>query len=207
MINLKDKINPNHTALIVIDIQNDFASPDGLLAKGGRDMSMVEPMIEKIKKTISMAEQVGIPVFYTQQIYDRSKLTDLQKEQYDLDGKYVTCDINTDGYKFYKISPNPEFTFIKYNYNIFSNPELERALNKRCVKTLVITGMDTYWCVETAIRNAFDLGYGVVVPDDLLACNGKHLDLHNRTLELVKRTFGVVTNSSEINSIWEQSIK
>jgi len=67
--------------------------------------------------------------------------------------------------------------------------------------------MDTYWCVETAIRNAFDLGYGVVVPDDLLACNGKHLDLHNRTLELVKRTFGVVTNSSEINSIWEQSIK
>lgn len=207
MISLKDKISQNHTALIVIDIQNDFASPDGLLAKGGRDMSMVEPMIEKIQKTISIAERSGVPVFYTQQIYDRSKLTDLQKEQYDLDGKYITCDVNTDGYKFYKISPKSEFTFIKYNYNIFSNPELEIVLNKKGIKTLVITGMDTYWCVETAIRNAFDLGYRVVVPEDLLACNGKHLDLHNRTLELVKRTFGVVTNSSEINSIWEQLIK
>ena len=207
MINLKDKINPKHTALIVIDIQNDFASPEGLLAKGGRDMSMVAPMIEKIQKTISVAEQAEIPVFYTQQIYDRSKLTDLQKEQYDLDGKYITCDVNTDGYKFYKINSNPEFTFIKYNYNIFSNPELEKTLNKRGIKTLVIAGMDTYWCVETAIRNAFDLGYSVVVPEDLLACNGKHLDLHNRTLELVKRTFGVVTHSSEINSIWEQLIK
>jgi len=206
MINLKDKINPKHTALIVIDIQNDFASPEGSLAKCGRDMSMVSPMIEKIQATINLAEQAGVPVFYTQQIYDRSKLTDLQKEQYDLDGKYITCDVNTDGYKFYKISPKSEVTFIKYNYNIFSNPELEKTLNKQNIKTLVITGMDTYWCVETAIRNAFDIGYRIVVPEDLLACNGKHLDLHNRTLELVKRTFGIVTTSSEINKIWGQSI-
>ncbi len=70
----------------------------------------------------------------------------MQKEQYDLDGKYVTCDISTDGYKFYKINPKPENTFIKYDYNIFSNPEFEK-------------------------------------------------------------TFGVVTTSSEINTIWKQSTK
>jgi ureidoacrylate peracid hydrolase len=207
MMNLTEKIDPRYTALVVIDIQNDFASPDGLLAKSGRDMSMVQPMMEKIQETIGTAEQAGVPVFYTQQIYNRSKLTDLQKEQYDLDGKYVTCDLATDGYKFYKINPKPEFTFIKYNYNIFSNPELEKALNSRGVKTLVMAGLDTYWCVETAIRNAFDLGYKVVVPEDLVACNGKHRDLHNRTLELVKRTFGVVTTSAEINTIWKKAIK
>lgn len=203
MMNLTEKINPKHTALIVIDIQNDFASPDGLLAKRGRDISMVPAMIEKVQATIKVAEQVGVPVFYTQQIYDRSKLTDLQKEQYDLDGKYITCDIATDGYKFYKINPKSEFIFIKYNYNIFSNPELEKTLNSKGIKTLIIVGMDSYWCVETAIRNAFDLGYKIVVPEDSIACNGKHLDLHNRTLELVKRAFGVVTNSSEINEIWK----
>ena len=63
--------------------------------------------------------------------------------------------------------------------------------------------MDTYWCVETAIRNAFDLGYKVVVPEDLVACNSRHLDLHNRTLDLVKKTFGVVVSSDEINKIWK----
>lgn len=204
MINLKDKINPNHTALIVIDIQNDFASPEGLLAKGGRDMSMVEPMLKKLQETIKVAEQAGALVFYIQQIYDRSKLTDLQKEQYDLDGKYITCDVNTDGYKFYKVNPQSEFVFVKYNYNAFSNPELEKTLKKYNIKTLVISGMDTYWCVETAIRNAYDLGYKVVVPEDLLACNGRHLDLHNRTLELVKKTFGVVSTSEEIKTIWEK---
>lgn len=202
-MNLIDKINPKQTALIIIDIQNDFAAPDGLLAQRGRDMSMVEPMIEKMQETINIAKDAGVLTIYTQQIYDRSKLTDLQKEQYDLDNKYITCDITTDGYKFYKINPPQELVFVKYNYNAFSNSELEKVLQKHGIKTLIITGMDTYWCVETAIRNAFDLGYKVVVPKDLLACNGKYLDLHNRTLELVDKTFGVVATSSEINEIWK----
>ena len=199
---LKEKISPKHTALLVIDVQNDFAAPDGLLAKGGRDMLMVEPMIEKLQKTIAIAQVTGVPIFYTQQIYDRSKLTELQKEQYDMDGKYITCDIKTDGYKFYKIKPSTESVFVKYNYNAFSNPELEKKIKEHGIKTLVIAGMDTYWCVETAIRNAFDLGYKVVVPNDLVACNGRHKDLHTRTLELVQKTFGVVVSSEEINKIW-----
>lgn len=203
-MNLTDKLNPNQTALIVIDIQNDFASPSGLLAKNGRDLSMVPLMIKRLQSTIKIAEHAGIPVLYAQQIYDRSKLIDLQKEQYDLDSKYITCDIKTEGYKFYKINPEPKFIFKKYNYNIFSNPELEFVLKARGIKTLVITGMDTYWCVETAIRNAFDLGYKVVVPEDLVAGNFKHLDLHTRTLELTRLTFGVVTNSKEINKIWKE---
>jgi ureidoacrylate peracid hydrolase len=199
---LKEKISPKHTALLVIDIQNDFAAPGGLLAKGGRDMLMVEPMIEKLQKTIAIAQVTGVPIFYTQQIYDRSKLTELQKEQYDMDGKYITCDIKTDGYKFYKIKPSAESVFVKYNYNAFSNPELEKKIKEHDIKTLVIAGLDTYWCVETAIRNAFDLGYKVVVPKDLVACNGRHQDLHRRTLELVQKTFGVIVTSEEINKIW-----
>ncbi len=202
---LKEKINPIHTALVVIDIQNDFASPEGLLARKGRDMSLVPTMMANIQATIKAAEQAGVPVLYTQQIYDRSKLSDLQKEQYDVDGKFITCDIATEGYKFYKINPDPESVFVKYNYNIFSNPELEKTLQRKGIKTLVIVGMDTYWCVETAVRNAFDLGYKVVVPNDAVACSGRHLDLHNRTLELVQRTFGVVATSAEIQAIWKSS--
>jgi len=201
-MDLKNKLNPKHTALLVIDIQRDFAASDGLLGRNGRDLSIVEPMIDRLEETIKRAKVVGVPVFYAQQIYDRSKLNDLQKEQYDLDGRYITCDINTDGYKFYRIDPPPEDVFIKYNYNIFSNPDFEKRLIKQGIKTLIITGMDTYWCVETAIRNAFDLGYKVVVPKDLVACNGRHINLHERTLELAEKAFGTVTTAEEINQAW-----
>ncbi len=199
---LSEKIRPEHTALLVIDIQVDFASPDGVLAKRGRDLSMVEPMLEKLIPTIAAAERAGVPVLYTQQIYDRSKLNELQKEQYDLDGKMITCDIATDGYQLYKLDPSPEQIFVKYDYNAFSNPKLAQALTSRGIKTLVITGMDTCYCVETAIRNAFDLGYKVVVPEDLVACSAKHIDFHNRTLELTRKTFGTVTSSEELINMW-----
>ena len=113
---LKEKISPKHTALLVVDIQNDFAAPDGLLAKGGRDMLMVEPMIEKLRKTIDIAQITGVPIFYTQQIYDRSKLTELQKEQYDMDGRYITCDIKTDR-KAFDAKLEFDITLIPYKGN------------------------------------------------------------------------------------------
>src|SRR2546430_12334614 len=104
-MDLQTKLNPASTALLVIDMQNDFCSPAGLMAAMGKDISGMDVVVEKIKKLAAVCEVAGVPVFYTQQLYDRSKLTDLQKEQYDLDGKMITCDIKGDGYKFYKLTP------------------------------------------------------------------------------------------------------
>lgn len=201
---LADKVDPAHTALIVIDIQNDFASPDRKFFRASRDgdLSEVDPMIDKLEKLIPKAEKAGVLVLYTQQIYDRTKLNSLQKEQYDLDGKMVTCDITTDGYKFYRLNPSIDQVYVKYNFNIFSNLMLMSLLESRGIKTLVITGMDTVFCVETAIRNGFDLGYKIVVPDDLVAGNAKYKDMSNRTLELVKKTYGVITTSEELIEMW-----
>ncbi len=198
---LNEKINPKHTCLLVIDIQVDFASPKGLLGKKGRDLSEVAPLLENLEKTISTAKEKDVLTLYTQQIYDRENLTDLQKEQYDLDGKLVTCDFSTNGYKFYEIKPPQKDVYVKYNFNAFSNPDLVNRLNKESIKTMIITGMDTIYCVETAIRNAFDLGYKVVVPKDLVAGNAKNKDLAEKTLAMAGR-MGVTTTSDEIIRIW-----
>lgn len=198
---LNEKINPKHTCLLVIDIQIDFASPEGLLGKRGRDLSEVKQLLENLEKTIITAKEKDVLTLYTQQIYDREHLTDLQKEQYDLDGKLVTCDIDTDGYKFYKINPPQQDVYVKYNFNAFSNTDLKTRLEKESIRTVIITGMDTIYCVETAIRNAFDLGYKVVVPTDLVAGNAKNKDLAEKTLTMASR-IGVTTTSDELIKIW-----
>lgn len=200
-MSLEKKLNPGHTALLIIDIQIDFASPEGLLAKLGRDLSLVEPMINTLEKVIGVAKKAGVLTLFTQQIYDRNKLNDLQKEQYDLDGKLITCDVNTDGYKFYRINPSKDKVFIKHNFNCFSNLDLVKTLKNNGIKTLVITGMDTIFCVETAMRNAFDLGYKIVIPKDLVAGNAKRMALHNKTLEMAKQ-FGVVIKSDDLIKFW-----
>ena len=203
-MDIATKCSPAHTALIVIDIQRDFAAPDGLLARRGRDISAVDPMVDRLQTTTAIAKQAGVPVLYAKQIYDRTKLTPLQLEQYDCDGKMVTCDINTNGHEFYRINPDSKTVFPKYNYNVFSNPDFCAFLDKNGIKTLVITGMDTCYCVETAIRNGFDLGYKIVVPEDLVLGSSKHQEIQDRTLWLVRKTYGVVTLSEELNRLWGQ---
>lgn len=202
-MDLKDKINPINTALVVVDIQNDFASPDGLLGKMGRDFSMVPVMLNNLNSLVDRAKSSNVEVLYTQQIYDRSKLTPLQLEQYDLDGKLATCDINTDGYKFYKIDPPKDDVYIKYNFNIFSNNDLSKRLRDKNIKTLIITGMDIIYCVETAVRNAFDLGFKVVVPEDAIAGNAKYPEINNNTIEMFRK-FGVVVKTQDILDIWSK---
>jgi nicotinamidase-related amidase len=201
-MDLKTKIDPAHTALLVIDVQKDFASPEGLLGRGGRDLSQVEIMIDKLEKTIEVAKRAGVLTLYMKQVYDRSKLNQLQLEQYDLDGKLATCDRATDGHEFYRLNPPREVVFEKYDYNAFSNPKLVKVLQAHNVKTLIVAGMDSYYCVETAIRNGFDLGYKIVLPTDLVAGNGRHLDMQERTFRLTEKTFGVLTTSEELEKIW-----
>ena len=203
-MDLKEKIDPKHTALLVIDVQKDFADPKGVRAMRGGDLSQVDPMVDKLEKLIPIAQRAGVLVLYTQQIYNRDKLNELQKEQYDLDNRLIMCDPKTGGHEFYRIKPPIEDVFEKHTFDAFSNPELRERLQVRGTKTLVITGMDTYHCVESAIRNGYDLGYKILVPEDVVAGNAKHIDMHNKTLDLVRKTFGVVTNFEELKTIWEE---
>jgi ureidoacrylate peracid hydrolase len=122
---LSDKLIPKHTALIVIDIQNDFCSPDGVMGRKGKDTSGMPALVEKLQKLIFVCGRAGVPVYYTQHLYDRRKLNDLQKEQYDLDGKLITCDIVGDGWRLFMLEPPADRVYPKYNYNIFSNDQLK----------------------------------------------------------------------------------
>jgi ureidoacrylate peracid hydrolase len=200
-MNLQEKLNPATTALLIIDMQNDFCSPEGLMASMGKNVSGMEAMVERITQLADQCNATDVPIFYTQQIYDRTKLTHLQNEQYDLDGKMITCNIAGDGYKFYKLNPRVDRVFPKYTYNVFSNSDLSNELSNRGIKTLIITGVSTQICVETAIRNGFDIGYKIVVAQDLVATTSHDPHVQERTLRLVAKTYGTVVDSSEIINI------
>ena len=56
---LATMIEPARTALVVIDVQTDFASPTGAMARFGADMSGVEPAVERIEALIDAARRAG----------------------------------------------------------------------------------------------------------------------------------------------------
>ncbi len=192
------KLEAAETAAVVIDVQVDFCSPQGVLARErGRDLSMIEPMIDRLERAVAAAERTGVAVFYFRQLYDRTHLTNRQWVQYD-EGRLVTCRAGEQGAEFYRIKPPAERVFTKYDFNIFSCRPFVAELERRRVQNVVVMGVDTQYCVETAVRHGFDLGYRMVVPRDLVATNGRYRDMHDRTLALVERTFGRVVTAAEL---------
>ena len=69
------------------------------------------------------------------------------------------------------------------------------------IKTLIITGVSTQICVETAIRNGFDLGYKIIVPSDLVGTTSNDPATQTITLKRVGKTFGMVSSLGEISQI------
>src|SRR4051812_35991328 len=57
LVELSERLDPTYTALIVIDVQNDFCHADGFLEKLGFDMSWMAPAIEQTRRLISEARK------------------------------------------------------------------------------------------------------------------------------------------------------
>jgi hypothetical protein len=66
---LREKVDPGHAALIVIDMQNDFCAHGGLVDKGGRDVSAVQDMARHLPALIDSARKAGALVIFVRSVY------------------------------------------------------------------------------------------------------------------------------------------
>ena len=81
---LREKVDPSHAALIVIDMQNDFCARGGLVDKGGRDVSAVQDMARHLPALIESARKAGALVIFVRSVYttdDNRYLSDVWLEQ------------------------------------------------------------------------------------------------------------------------------
>ena len=71
LLNLDEKVNPAWTALVLIDVQNDFAKPDGACGKFGDDLSAVDPMLDRLRRLVEVARQKQILIVHVGMSNDR----------------------------------------------------------------------------------------------------------------------------------------
>ncbi|HII39585.1 TPA: cysteine hydrolase family protein, partial [Candidatus Micrarchaeota archaeon] len=63
------------TALLVIDVQNDYCSPEGRVAQSGRPMQSVYRAVRNTEKLLGRARRAGIPIAFTRMVYDPKKIS------------------------------------------------------------------------------------------------------------------------------------
>ena len=209
-IKLKDfTINP---ALLVIDVQNGFVSKGGSYDLLGMETSHYREIIPKIRDLINLCKNVRIPIFYTQAVRESSGIDlltrshkILPKSREERIKKKPICVRETwDAEIVDEIKPSEgDHVVIKRRDSAFHDTEIEVWLRSLNIDTLIFCGIDTSICVETSLRDAFNIGYDVVLISDATASNNKKH--YESTLENVKGYYGMVMDMKELCQYLPQS--
>ena len=200
---LKDyEISP---ALMVIDVQNGFVSKGGSYDILGMDVSYYREVIPRIRDLIIMCRDARIPVFYTQAVREASGIDLLTKTHKILPKsreerikKRPICIRGTwDADIVDDIKPQEnDHVVIKRRDSAFHDTETGVWLRSIGADTLIFCGVDTSICVETSLREAFNIGYDIILVSDATASsNRKH---YESTLENVRDYYGMVMESREL---------
>jgi len=169
-------IDPARTALVVIDVQDDFVGPMGAMAKVGVDMSGVEPALAKIEALIAGARRVGAAVAFARVVSspqtDSNALKLLNARKGRPPYAIAICREDEAGSGYYRVSPQPgDIEVPKRLFNTFHGTDFDEQLRARGIDTLVFTGFTTDCCVESTCRDAFHRDYSVFVGSASKVCS------------------------------------
>jgi ureidoacrylate peracid hydrolase len=195
-------INPKDTALLVIDIQNGFCHPEGGMAKGGVDTTRQQALVPNIIELMRLCRSAGLPILLSQQIhYPEDATRRIHKIPSHMDKRKLNvCMRNTwDAELVDELKAEvraEDHVFVKHRSTCFFDTTLDTKLRMLGIQMLIISGVNTNYCVESTIRDAYWRDYDIIVPEDCVT--GSFPDLHAATLKNVEIYFGRVTNLAEL---------
>jgi ureidoacrylate peracid hydrolase len=198
---------PTNIGLVVVDMQNGFVNPQGSYGKLGMNISNYLSIIPRVRQLIDFCRNVGIPIFYTEAVREASGVDLLIKVHMLLPKareerlKIPICVRGTwDAQTIDEIKPTEQdYIIIKRRDGAFQDTELRVWLQSIGINTLIFCGVDTSICVETSLREAFNIGYDVMLISDATASGiEKH---YHTTLERVRDYYGVVLDFNRFVTI------
>jgi ureidoacrylate peracid hydrolase len=195
---------PDHTALLVIDMQNGFCHPQGSFAKLGLDVSMCNAAIAGCRLLVDAAHAAGVPVIYTRYVY-RADYRDggvLVQEIMPALGSSGSLAAGTWDAELVDELPATadDFVIDKNRYSAFYGTGLEPVLTSLGVRNLVICGVTTNMCVETSARDASQRDYRVFVVSD--ATGELDKARHDMALATLGFGFGAVVETVDVTAAW-----
>ncbi len=195
--------------LVVVDMQNGFVAKNGSYDKLGMNTPSYREIIPKVRELIDLCKSLEIPVFYTESVREASGIDLLTKIHILLPKsreerlKIPICVRGTwDAQTIDELKPmehEGDHIIIKRRDSAFQDTELRVWLQSAGINTLIFCGVDTSICVETSIRDAFNLGYDIVLVSDATASGIK--SHYETTLARVKDYYGLAMNFERLTKM------
>jgi ureidoacrylate peracid hydrolase len=200
MKTLPELIVPAKSAVIVVDVQNDFCRPEGALGKAGAPTAAAMEMIPNLQRLLAGARAANAPVIFVETIHEPE--TDSDAWTWRMAGNVGgCCRKDTWGAEFTEVAPLPDEPVVtKHRYSAFINTRLDSVLRTLKIENLIMTGVSTNVCVESTARQGYMLDYNIVFLSDCTAAYSQ--EEHDMSLYNIRTHFGVVATADDVVSAW-----
>ena len=206
------EIDPAKSAIVVVDMQNAFASKGGTLDIAGVDLSDAPRVVCTIRNVIDAGRSAGVQIVYLQMAYKpdlsnaggphspncRKELAmNLMRSKPELGGKLLT-EGTWDSEIVDELLPLPgDLVVIKTRYSGFAGTTLDSQLRVRGIRYLIFAGIAANVCVESTLRDAYFHDYWpILVADATMPAGGQAI--YDATLFNVESFFGWSVKSEEL---------
>ena len=204
---LEEIVDPRHTALLLIDVQRDFCSPDGMYGEMGCDLSIISPAVRNIRDVLEAARRIGVLPVYIQNMWlPKHRAVSgawlrFMVVKRNMDPERGCTVVGTRGAEILPdVAPQPGDILVqKWRSSGYVGTNLDMVLRSNDIRTVVCTGFVTEGCLESTARDAvFHDYYTVVLEDCVGTFDG---DLHEASLKVLRTRVDVVPSQSVVD-IW-----
>ena len=206
------ELDPAQTAVVVVDMQNAFASKGGLFDLAGLDISGAGAAISATHRVIEAARAAGIPLVFLQMTYSPD-LSDaggpdspnyqkelgliMMRQRPELAGKLLVRG-SWDWQIVEALKPKDgDIVVEKSRYDGFTRTGLAETLRRLGVRNLLFTGIATNICVESTARHAFFEEFWPILVEDAVNHAGPDFN-RQATVWAFEWVFGWVTQTEDI---------
>jgi ureidoacrylate peracid hydrolase len=210
------RFSADRAAVVVVDMQNDFASPGGMFDRAGIDVRGIQAIVAPIATILDAARTAGILVVYLKMGF-QPDLADsgtpdsptwLKHVPFQVGAEVLAPDgapsrilirdtWNTDIVD--SLRPRDDDVVVyKNRYSGFYNTDLDNQLKAREVDTLIVVGATTSVCVESTVRDAMFRDYRCLVVEDCTAepiASDASRTNQDASLTVLELLFGWITDS------------
>src|SRR5581483_6991325 len=181
----KLNFDPTKTAVLVIDIVNEFFEPGGKMVLPGGEV-----LYAPLNRLLDAAHSAHVPVFWVNQ--------SLRPDDSLFKKRIPHCLIGTWGAEIVDaLHQGPDDIVVpKRRYSAFFQTDLDLYLRERKIETLIVTGVVTNICVRSTIHDAFFLGYDVIVPVECVAATSPMAQ--ESSLYDIETHYGTVANLDQV---------
>jgi nicotinamidase-related amidase len=173
-------------ALLVIDAQYDFLSPDGAIYCPSSSVGSTETVVDNIRTLVERARGADLPIVWTKESH-RPDMADYGAELLSAEVEHTVA--GTDGEQLLAAfdveaeRPPAEYLVRKRRYNSFHNTDLPHLLDTYGVDTLLIAGVTTNVCVHYTAQGAHERDYVFSVVEECTA--GTSQSMHDAALDML----------------------